>query len=116
MWIVKAALKNPYAVAVLAFMIMVLGVVAVLHIAVDILPTFKAPAVQVMTYYAGMPTTSVEKTLTNRIERWTSQAAGCQLVESKSLLGVSVVRLFFRDDVDPTAALTQANSLALSTL
>src|SRR5438552_9203881 len=116
MWIVKAALKNPYAVAVLAFMIMVLGIVAMTRIAVDILPVFKSPAVQVMTYYAGMPTSSVEKTITNRIERWTNQATGCQLVESKSTLGVSVVRLYFRDDVDPNGALTQVNSLALGTL
>lgn len=116
MWIVKAALKNPYAVAVLAFLIMVVGVVAVMNIPVDILPVFKAPAVQVMTYYAGMPTSSVEKTITNRIERWTNQATGCRLVESKSTLGVSVVRLYFRDDIDPNGALTQVNSLALGTL
>src|SRR6516162_1591311 len=116
MWIVKAALKNPYAVAVLAFMIIVIGSVAILSIAVDILPAFKAPAVQVMTYYSGMPTASVEKTITNRIERWTNQATGCQLVESKSTLGVSIVRLYFRDDVDPNGALTQVNSLALGTL
>src|SRR5438132_6102979 len=69
-----------------------------------------------MNYYAGMPTSSVEKTITNRIERWTNQATGCQLVESKSTLGVSVVRLYFRDDVDPNGALTQVNSLALGTL
>src|SRR5438132_3556709 len=116
MWIVKAALKNPYAVAVLALMIMVLGTVATLNTPVDILPVFKAPAVQVMTYFAGMPTSAVEKTITNRVERWTNQAAGCQLVESKSTLGVSVVRLYFRDDVDPNGALTQVNSLALGTL
>src|SRR5881227_692014 len=116
MWIVKAALKNPYAVAVLAFMIMVVGILSVFRIPVDILPVFKAPAVQVMTYYAGMPTTSVEKTITNRIERWTNQATGCRLVESKSTLGVSVVRLYFRDDIDPNGALTQVNSLALGTL
>jgi multidrug efflux pump subunit AcrB len=116
MWIVKAALKNPYAVAVLAFMIIVLGVLSIATIPVDILPVFKAPAVQVMTYYSGMPTASVEKTITNRIERWTNQATGCQLVESKSTLGVSIVRLYFRDDVDPNGALTQVNSLALGTL
>ncbi|TMQ32971.1 MAG: efflux RND transporter permease subunit, partial [Planctomycetota bacterium] len=116
MWIVKAALKNPYAVAVLAFMIMVLGIVSVMNIPVDILPVFKAPAVQVMTYYAGMPTSSIEKTITNRIERWTNQATGCQRVESKSTLGVSTVRLYFRDDIDPNGALTQVNSLALGTL
>jgi CzcA family heavy metal efflux pump len=116
MWIVRASLKNPYAVSVLAFMIMVVGVVAVWNIPVDILPVFKAPAVQVMTYYQGMPTGSVEKTITNRIERWTNQATGCRRVESKSTLGVSVVRLYFRDDIDPNGALTQVNSLALGTL
>src|ERR687884_523391 len=116
MWLVKASLKNPYAVAVLAFMILVLGVVSLSNIPVDILPVFKAPAVQVLTYYSGMPTGSVEKTITNRIERWTNQATGCQRIESKSTLGVSVVRLFFRDDIDGNGALTQVNSLALGTL
>src|SRR5438132_10742450 len=116
MWSVKAPLKSPYAVAVLAFMIMVVGMVALWNIPVDILPVFKAPAVQVMTYYAGMPTSSVEKTITNRIERWTNQATGCRLVESKSTLGVSVVKCYFRDDIDPNGALTQVNSLALGTL
>src|SRR5262249_43302637 len=57
-----------------------------------------------------------EKTITNRIEGWTNQATGCQRVESKSTLGVSVVRLYFRDDIDPNGALTQVNSLALGTL
>jgi multidrug efflux pump subunit AcrB len=116
MWIVRAALKNPYAVAVLALMILVVGVLSVYSIPKDILPVFKAPAVQVMTYYAGMPTASVEKTITNRIERWTNQATGCQQIESKSTQGVSVVRLYFRDDIDPNGALTQVNSLALGTL
>src|SRR5262249_54280277 len=57
-----------------------------------------------------------EKTITNRIERWTNQATGCQRIESKSTLGVSVVRLYFQDDIDPNGALTQVNSLALGTL
>src|SRR5260370_1448531 len=116
MWIVKFALKNPYAVAVHALMILVIGFLAAYSIPVDILPVFKAPAVQVMTYYQGMPTSSVEKTITNRIERWTNAATGCRRVESKSTLGVSVVRLYFRDDIDPNGALTQVNSLALGTL
>src|ERR1700686_5119648 len=105
MGMVKLALKSPYAVAVMALLILVIGVISISRIAVDILPVFKAPAVQVMTYYAGMPTASVEKTITNRIERWTNQATGCRLVESKSTLGVSIVRLYFRDDIDPSGAL-----------
>ena len=116
MWIIRTALKSPYAVAVTALLILVMGVVAIKGIAVDILPVFKAPAVQVMTYFSGMPTAAVEKTITNRIERWTNQATGCQRVESKSTLGVSVVRLYFQDNIDPNGALTQVNSLALGTL
>src|SRR5260370_13260461 len=96
MWIVRAALKNPYAVCVLALLISVLGAVSLFYIPKDILPVFKAPAVQVMTYYNGMPTPAVEKTITNRIERWTNQAAGCRLRAAQSPLRVNVVRLPLR--------------------
>src|SRR5436305_2169727 len=116
MWIVKASLKNPYAVVVLALLIVVLGVVAVLNIPVDILPVFKAPAVQIITYFQGMPASSIEKTITNRVVRWVNQAPGAAEVQSKSVVGVSTVKVFFRDDIDPTAALTMTNSLALGTL
>jgi multidrug efflux pump subunit AcrB len=116
MWIVKASLKNPYAVVVLALMILVLGVVAVRNIPVDILPVFKAPAVQVLTYFQGMPASSIEKTITNRIERWVNQSPGVEKIESKSVPGVSVVKLYFRDDIDPNAALTMTTSLSQGTL
>jgi multidrug efflux pump subunit AcrB len=116
MWIVKASLKNPYAVVVLALMILVLGAVAVRSIPVDILPVFKAPAVQVLTYFQGMPASSIEKTITNRIERWVNQSPGVERIESKSVPGVSIVKLYFRDDIDPNAALTMTTSLAQGTL
>jgi multidrug efflux pump subunit AcrB len=115
MWIVKASLKNPYAVIVFALMIVVLGIVALTRIPVDILPVFKAPAVEVLTYYQGMPSSSVEKTITNRIERWVNQAPGAERVESKSVPGVSVVKVYFRDDIDSNEALTLTTSLAQGT-
>jgi multidrug efflux pump subunit AcrB len=116
MGIVRLALDNIYGVIVMALMILVLGTVALLSIPVDILPAFKTPAVQVLTYFNGMPAASMEKTITNRIERWVNQAPGVRLVESRSLSSVSVVRVYFRDEVEPTAALTMANSLALGAL
>jgi multidrug efflux pump subunit AcrB len=116
MWIVKTSLKNPYLVVVLAVMILVVGYVAVSRIPVDILPAFKAPAVQVLTYFQGMPASSIEKTITNRIERWVNQSPGVERIESKSVPGVSVVKLYFRDDIDPNAALTMTTSLAQGTL
>src|SRR5215468_243469 len=100
MGLVRLALGNFYGVVVMALMIGVLGGVAMMSIPVDILPAFKTPAVQVLTYYNGMPASSVEKTITNRIERWVNQAPGVRTVESKSLPGVSVVKIYFRDDID----------------
>ena len=51
--------------------ILVIGGLCVTVIPIDILPVFKRPAVQVLTFYAGMPATAVEKDITNRLERWT---------------------------------------------
>jgi len=96
MWLIKASLKNPYMVATLVFMILVLGVLAIVAIPKDILPVFKAPAVQIITYYQGMPAESVEKTITNRIERWVNQAPGAAKVESKSSSGRRRPRLLPR--------------------
>jgi multidrug efflux pump subunit AcrB len=70
----------------------------------------------VLTYFQGMPASAIEKTITNRVERWVNQAPGAALVESKSVPGVSIVRIYFRDDADPNGALTTTNSLALGTL
>jgi multidrug efflux pump subunit AcrB len=114
--IVRASINNVYAVIVLALIIVVVGGMALTGIPVDILPVFKSPAVQVLTYFGGMPASSIEKTITNRMERAVNQAPGARLVESKSTPGVSIVKVYFRDDIDPNAALTLSNSLAMGTL
>jgi multidrug efflux pump subunit AcrB len=116
MWMVRLALGNIHAVIVLALFILVLGLVALATIPVDILPAFHTPAAQVLTYYAGMPADSIEKTISSRIERGVNQAPGVDLIESRSLPGVSVVRVYFRDDIDSNSALTMANTLANNTL
>ncbi len=116
MFLVRMALANRHAVVVGAVAIVVLGLVALRQIPVDILPIFRAPAVQVMTFYGGMPAGVVEKNITNRIERWTGQASGTVMQESKSMVGVSIIRNYFTDETDPNSALTQVNSLALSVL
>lgn len=116
MWLIRASIRNPYLVASLLFMLLILGGLCLTRIPVDILPVFKAPAVQVLTYFPGMPAASIEKTITNRIERWVNQAPGARAVESKSVPGVSVVKVYFREDIDPNEALTLTNSLALGAL
>ncbi|MBI2924360.1 MAG: efflux RND transporter permease subunit [Verrucomicrobia bacterium] len=113
---VKASLKNPYAVVVLALAILVIGITALTRLPTDILPTFKTPAVQILTLYPGMPAEIMEKDITTRLERWTGQANGIARQEAKSMVGVSVVKDFFREDIDPNTAMSQVTSLAMSDL
>ncbi len=115
-WIVRMAVFNPYLVIVLCLFIIVLGYVCLTRIPVDILPSFKTPAVQVLTLYPGMPTEIMERDITNRIERWTSQSEGIKRQESRTMIGVSIVKNFFRDDIDPNTAFAQVTSYAMSDL
>ena len=112
--LIRASLRNPYAVTVFCLTLVMLGTVSAYLIPIDILPVFKSPAVQVLTFYSGMPASSVEKDITNRMERWVGQANGTARQESRSIVGASVVRDYFRSGVDPNGALTQVNSLALA--
>jgi len=116
MWLIRLALHNPYAVIVLCLVILIIGLTTAARLPVDLLPQFKVPAVQILTLYPGMPTHVVERDITSRLERWTSQANGIARQESRSLLGVSVIKNFFREDIDPNTALSQVSSLAISDL
>ena len=108
-WLIRASLKNPRMITVAMLTVVLLGVLTLDGIPIDILPVFKSPAVQVLTFYGGMPASGVEKDITNRMERWTGQAAGTSRQESRSIIGASIVRNYFRQDVDPNGALTQVN-------
>ncbi len=113
---VRLALRNPFAVIVLALAILLFGFTALSRIPTDLLPTFKTPAVQILTFYPGMPAEIVEKDITTRLERWTGQSNGVARQESKSLIGVSIVKDYFRPDVDPNTAMSMVTSLAMSDL
>jgi multidrug efflux pump subunit AcrB len=109
--LIRFSLSNPRAVTVLILTVLLGGAVSLFAIPADILPVYRSPAVQVLTFYNGMAATSVESGITARMERGSGQAAGILRQESRSLLGVSIVRNFFAGDVDPSGALTQVNSL-----
>ena len=114
--LIRASLRNPYAVTVFCFTLVLLGTVSIYLVPIDILPVFKSPAVQVLTFYTGMPAVSVEKDITNRMERWVGQASGTSRQESRSIVGASIVRDYFRSGTDPNGALTQVNSLATAAI
>ena len=110
--LISISLRNPIAVTVMSLAIAVLGTMAAFAIPIDILPVFKSPAVQVLTFYGGMPAASIEKNITARMERGVVQASGGRKIESRSIVGVSIVRDYFRSHIDRSGALTETNSLA----
>jgi multidrug efflux pump subunit AcrB len=111
--LIELALGRPRTVTVAVCALIVLGGLALTRIAVDVLPVYNSPAVQVLTFYSGMPAAQVASTITNRLERWTGTAGGMRRQESRSILGASIIRNYFQAGVDPNGALTQVNSLAL---
>ncbi|QEL19606.1 efflux RND transporter permease subunit [Limnoglobus roseus] len=114
--LIRFSLGNPRAITVLMFTIAFGGLASVAVIPADILPVYKSPAVQVLTFYGGMSATNVEADITSRMERWTGQAAGTQRQESRSIVGASIIRNYYSDDTDPSSALTQVNSLATASI
>lgn len=116
MSLARSTLKNPYLRIVIAIAVSIIGVVSIVRLPTDILPSFKTPAVQILTFYPGMPAEVMEQDITSRLERWTGQSNGMARQESKSMVGVSVVKDFFREDIDPNTAMSQVTSLAMSDL
>jgi len=110
--LIQASLRNPIAVTVMTLTLGLLGVLACFAIPIDILPVFKSPAVQTLTFYGGMPAASIEKNITSRMERGVVQASGGERIESRSIVGVSIVRDYFGGHVDRSGALTEVSSLA----
>jgi multidrug efflux pump subunit AcrB len=114
--LVRAALRNPHLVVVLALALVVMGGAAFTRIPADLLPIFETPAIQIVTFYPGMPAVVMERDIMSRLERWTGQSVGIAHQEAKAMTGVCVVKDFFREDIGPDTAMSQVSSLAMSDL
>jgi multidrug efflux pump subunit AcrB len=114
MWLVNAALRNPYAVYVGMLLTAVLGVVSYLRTPTDILPQIKMPVVVVFTSYRGMPAPDMEKSVTSVLERALTRCDHLEHIESRSMLGIGIIKVFFRPRVDPDVAISQVISLVTS--
>ena len=114
MGVVSAALRNPHAVIVAGLAILVMGIVSLQQMPADLLPIFKTPAVQIVTFYPGMPSEVMERDIMSRLERWTGQSVGIEHQEAKAMLGVSVVKNFFREGISLETAMSQVTSYAVS--
>ena len=114
--IVRFAIDYPYFIVVICLMVVILGSLSLRLLPKDLLPAGNQPAVQILTFYSGMPVHHVAMNLSSRFERYTGQAIGIERQSSKSIAGVSIVRNFFDSSVDLNTAISQTTSLVMSVL
>src|SRR2546427_320962 len=113
MWIVRLALRRPYTFVVMALLIAVLGVAAIVTMTVDIFPSINIPVVTVIWNYSGLSPTEMQNRIVTVTERaFTTTVNGIEHIESVSLRGVAVTRLYFHPAVPIEAAIAQVNAQA----
>ena len=117
MWIVLTALRRPYTFVVLAVAIAIFGVRAALLTPTDILPNINIPVVSVVWTYNGLLPNDMSGRVVYFYERYlTAQVADIEHIESQSLSGYGVVKIFFRKNVDIAAALAQVTAASQTVL
>ncbi|WP_269570215.1 efflux RND transporter permease subunit [Legionella tunisiensis] len=117
MWLVRIALSRPYTFIVLALMLLIIGPLAILRTPTDIFPDIDIPVVSVVWGFSGMPPQQMSDLITSIFERAaTTTVNDIEHIESQSLLGVSVTKLFFHNDVDIAVALSQVTAIAQTLL
>src|SRR3954454_22376253 len=114
MWLVNAALRHPYTVWVGMLLVTVLGAVAYRRTPTDILPNLNVPVVVVFCSYRGMPAPDMEQSVVVRLERALTRCDHLEHIESRSLLGIGIIQVFFRPEVDPDVASSQVLALVNS--
>ena len=115
MWIVRLALQRPYTIAVMALLMLIMGVLAILRMPTDIFPNINIPVVNVIWTYKGLSTDEMDKMITNWSESTiASNVSNVRKIESQTHSGVAVVKIYFQPDVQIEEAVTQAVASAQS--
>jgi multidrug efflux pump subunit AcrB len=110
----RFAIKTPYLIVVACLIVALLGGVSILRMPVDMFPSMNIPVVVVATFYSGMPPEQIEGNITFHLERMFTLASGIEHIESRSLPGVSVIRVFFQPGSDADAAASTIANLAMA--
>src|ERR1700723_2328378 len=112
----KFALKYPYFIIMVCLGIVVVGVTTIARRPVDLFPQIDIPVVVVATFYSGMPPQQIEADITDPFERFFTLGANIDHIESRSLSGVSLIKIYFRPGADANAALSNIANLAMADL
>ena len=112
----RFSIRNPYFIVVCCLALLVLGVTSVARMPVDLFPPINLPEVVVATFYSGMPPQDIEIDMTNPLERFFTLASGIDHMESRSMLGVSIIKIYFQPGTNADADVTEISNLALADL
>src|SRR5664280_686838 len=110
------SLKYPFFIIMACLVIVVVGVVSIASMPVDLFPQIDMPVVVVATFYSGMPPKQIEADITDTFERFFTLGSNIDRIESRSLTGVSLIKIYFKPGTDANAALSNIANLAMADL
>ncbi len=110
------SLRHPYFIIVLCLFVCVLGLTGLAQMPVDMFPPINIPVVMVATFYSGMPPQQIEADITDTFERFFTLGSGVEHMESRSMSGVSLIKIYFQPGTDANADVTQISNLAMADL
>lgn len=110
------AIRYPFLILMFCLMVVVVGVTTVARMPVDLFPEINIPVVVVATFYSGMPPQQIEADITNSYERFFTLASGVNHIESRSLPGVSLIKIYFQPGTDANSAVSNVSNLAMANL
>src|SRR5438067_6850933 len=112
MWIVRLALRRPYTFVVMSLLIAVLGLLSIVSMPTDIFPSIDIPVVSVIWSYGGLSPTEMQDRITTVVERaLTTTVSNIEHLESQSLRGTSVIKIYFQPGADVSAAEAEVTAL-----
>src|ERR1700728_3737797 len=112
----KFALSYPFFIIMACLIVLLVGVVNTATMPVDLFPKIDIPVIVVATFYSGMPPQQIEGDITNTFERFFTLGSNIDHIESRSLTGVSLIKIFFKPGTDSNAALSNIANLAMADL
>jgi multidrug efflux pump subunit AcrB len=112
----RFALRYPFFIIMISLMVLLIGVVNVISMPVDLFPSIDIPVVVVATFYSGMPPQQIEADITDTFERFFTLGANIDHIESRSLSGVSLIKIYFLPGTDANSALSNISNLAMADL
>src|SRR6478672_9861101 len=110
------SIRNPYFIMVCCLIIAIVGTVTLVRMPVDLFPQINIPVVVVATFYSGMPPQQIEADITNTFERFFTLGSNIDHIESRSLTGVSLIKVYFKPGANANAALSNIANLAMADL